>query len=237
MKFPNGLPSAGAHTQSTIRASSYGHGQCSEDTHIAAAAAILNLSTRCREATDILSNKPQSLRAKVSQAKSVEGGPARETRESGAFHVPYCIHWLPLLPTQAWMSSQWVRGRNVCLSWGSSSLRSSDLWGRLRKISSLTVRRHLVSKDRELLLQYLYGGSCLPSAGQSHLATGGTFLKLTLKLCCTRHLCPAWGRLSCSILIRPTVQWLIRLRRVEALLFNPEPHSRIFVNTVHFLRD
>lgn len=79
MKFPNGPPSAGAHTQSTIRASSYGHGQCSEDTHIAAAAAILNLSTRCREATDILSNKPQSLRAKVSQAKSVEGGPARET--------------------------------------------------------------------------------------------------------------------------------------------------------------
>lgn len=76
MKFSNGLPSAGAHTQSTVRASSYGHGQYSEDTHIAAAAAILNLSTRCREATDILSNKPQSLRAKVSQAKSLEDGPA-----------------------------------------------------------------------------------------------------------------------------------------------------------------
>lgn len=74
MKFPNGLPSAGTHTQSTIRASSYGHGQCSEDTHIAAAAAILNLSTRCREATDILSNKPQSLRAKGAEIEVDENG-------------------------------------------------------------------------------------------------------------------------------------------------------------------
>uniref|UniRef100_A0A8C2M080 Suppression of tumorigenicity 18 n=2 Tax=Cricetulus griseus TaxID=10029 RepID=A0A8C2M080_CRIGR len=74
VKFPNGLPSAGAHTQSTVRASSYGHGQCSEDTHIAAAAAILNLSTRCREATDILSNKPQSLRAKGAEIEVDENG-------------------------------------------------------------------------------------------------------------------------------------------------------------------
>ncbi|XP_036034280.1 suppression of tumorigenicity 18 protein isoform X1 [Onychomys torridus] len=74
VKFPNGLPSAGAHTQSTIHASSYGHGQCSEDTHIAAAAAILNLSTRCREATDILSNKPQSLRAKGAEIEVDENG-------------------------------------------------------------------------------------------------------------------------------------------------------------------
>ncbi|KAL6089664.1 hypothetical protein STEG23_012668, partial [Scotinomys teguina] len=74
VKFPNGLPSAGAHAQSTILASSYGHGQCSEDTHIAAAAAILNLSTRCREATDILSNKPQSLRAKGAEIEVDENG-------------------------------------------------------------------------------------------------------------------------------------------------------------------
>lgn len=74
VKFSNGLPSAGAHTQSTVRASSYGHGQCSEDTHIAAAAAILNLSTRCREATDILSNKPQSLRAKGAEIEVDENG-------------------------------------------------------------------------------------------------------------------------------------------------------------------
>ncbi|XP_021078950.1 suppression of tumorigenicity 18 protein isoform X2 [Mesocricetus auratus] len=74
VKFPNGLPSAGAHTQSTVRASSYGHGQCSEDTHIAAAAAILNLSTRCREATDILSNKPQSLHAKGAEIEVDENG-------------------------------------------------------------------------------------------------------------------------------------------------------------------
>lgn len=117
MKFPNGLPSAGAHTQSTLRASSYGHGQYSEDTHIAAAAAILNLSTRCREATDILSNKPQSLRAKVSQAKSLEDGPASEPRESTAFHVLNCVSSLPQPPTQAGMNSQCVRERNVRLSW------------------------------------------------------------------------------------------------------------------------
>nr|XP_020044083.1 suppression of tumorigenicity 18 protein [Castor canadensis] len=73
VKFPNRLPSAGAHTQSPSRASSYSYGQCREDTHIAAAAAILNLSTRCREAADILSNKPQSLHAKVCPSKSPEG--------------------------------------------------------------------------------------------------------------------------------------------------------------------
>ncbi|XP_036194639.1 suppression of tumorigenicity 18 protein isoform X1 [Myotis myotis] len=71
-KFPNGLPGAGAHTQSPCRASSYSYGQCSEDTHIAAAAAILNLSTRCREAADILSNKPQSLHAKKDPVNSLE---------------------------------------------------------------------------------------------------------------------------------------------------------------------
>ncbi|XP_070337399.1 suppression of tumorigenicity 18 protein isoform X3 [Equus asinus] len=71
-KFPNRLPSAGAHTQSPCRSSSYSYGQCSEDTHIAAAAAILNLSTRCREAADILSNKPQSLHAKKDPVNSLE---------------------------------------------------------------------------------------------------------------------------------------------------------------------
>ncbi|KAM9101396.1 suppression of tumorigenicity 18 protein-like isoform 2-T4 [Sarcophilus harrisii] len=65
VKLSNRLPSASAHTQSPCRASSYSYGQCSEDTHMAAAAAILNLSTRCREAAEILSNKPQSLSAKV----------------------------------------------------------------------------------------------------------------------------------------------------------------------------
>nr|XP_004653424.2 suppression of tumorigenicity 18 protein isoform X1 [Jaculus jaculus]XP_044999528.1 suppression of tumorigenicity 18 protein isoform X1 [Jaculus jaculus]XP_044999529.1 suppression of tumorigenicity 18 protein isoform X1 [Jaculus jaculus]XP_044999530.1 suppression of tumorigenicity 18 protein isoform X1 [Jaculus jaculus]XP_044999531.1 suppression of tumorigenicity 18 protein isoform X1 [Jaculus jaculus]XP_044999532.1 suppression of tumorigenicity 18 protein isoform X1 [Jaculus jaculus]XP_04 len=74
VKFPNRLPSAGAHTQRTGRASSYGYGQCSEDTHIAAAAAILNLSTRCREAADILSNKPQSLHAKGAEIEVDENG-------------------------------------------------------------------------------------------------------------------------------------------------------------------
>ncbi|XP_066235164.1 suppression of tumorigenicity 18 protein [Saccopteryx leptura] len=73
-KFPNRLPSAGAHTQSPSRASSYSYGQCSEDTHIAAAAAILNLSTRCREAADILSNKPQSLHAKGADIEVDENG-------------------------------------------------------------------------------------------------------------------------------------------------------------------
>ncbi|XP_045416935.1 suppression of tumorigenicity 18 protein isoform X2 [Lemur catta] len=74
VKFPNRLPSAGAHTLSPSRASSYSYGQCSEDTHIAAAAAILNLSTRCREATDILSNKPQSLHAKGAEIEVDENG-------------------------------------------------------------------------------------------------------------------------------------------------------------------
>uniref|UniRef100_A0ABI7XCX8 Myelin transcription factor 1 domain-containing protein n=1 Tax=Felis catus TaxID=9685 RepID=A0ABI7XCX8_FELCA len=73
-KFPNRLPSAGAHTQSPCRASSYGYGQCSEDTHIAATAAILNLSTRCRETADILSNKPQSLHAKGAEIEVDENG-------------------------------------------------------------------------------------------------------------------------------------------------------------------
>ncbi|XP_059111605.1 suppression of tumorigenicity 18 protein isoform X3 [Peromyscus eremicus] len=86
VKFPNGLPSAGAHTQSTIHASSYGHGQCSEDTHIAAAAAILNLSTRCREATDILSNKPQSLRAKKDPMNSLEN--LEEKKFAGEASIP-----------------------------------------------------------------------------------------------------------------------------------------------------
>uniref|UniRef100_A0A8C6QKF6 Suppression of tumorigenicity 18 n=2 Tax=Nannospalax galili TaxID=1026970 RepID=A0A8C6QKF6_NANGA len=74
VKFPNRLPSVGAHTQSAGRASSYGYGQYSEDTHIAAAAAILNLSTRCREAADILSNKPQSLHAKGAEIEVDENG-------------------------------------------------------------------------------------------------------------------------------------------------------------------
>ncbi|XP_042552088.1 suppression of tumorigenicity 18 protein-like [Dipodomys spectabilis] len=74
VKFSNRLPSAGAHTQSPSRASSYSYGQCSEDTHIAAAAAILNLSTRCREAADILSNKPQSLHAKGAEIEVDENG-------------------------------------------------------------------------------------------------------------------------------------------------------------------
>ncbi|XP_033616624.1 suppression of tumorigenicity 18 protein isoform X1 [Fukomys damarensis] len=74
VKFPNRLPSAGAHTQSPSGASSYSYGQCSEDTHIAAAAAILNLSTRCREAADILSNKPQSLHAKGAEIEVDENG-------------------------------------------------------------------------------------------------------------------------------------------------------------------
>uniref|UniRef100_A0A673VJ67 ST18 C2H2C-type zinc finger transcription factor n=1 Tax=Suricata suricatta TaxID=37032 RepID=A0A673VJ67_SURSU len=73
-KFPNRLPSAGAHTQSPGQASSYSYGQCGEDTHIAAAAAILNLSTRCREAADILSNKPQSLHAKGAEIEVDENG-------------------------------------------------------------------------------------------------------------------------------------------------------------------
>ncbi|CAK7289422.1 Suppression of tumorigenicity 18 protein [Vulpes lagopus] len=92
-KFPNRLPSAGAHTQSPCRASSYSYGQCSEDTHIAAAAAILNLSTRCREAADILSNKPQSLHAKNTafggnrQQAQTEQGAEIEVDENGTLDL------------------------------------------------------------------------------------------------------------------------------------------------------
>nr|XP_045254182.1 suppression of tumorigenicity 18 protein isoform X3 [Macaca fascicularis] len=86
VKFPNRLPSAGAHTQSPGRASSYSYGQCSEDTHIAAAAAILNLSTRCREATDILSNKPQSLHAKKDPVSSLEN--LEEKKFTGEASIP-----------------------------------------------------------------------------------------------------------------------------------------------------
>ncbi|XP_040288019.1 suppression of tumorigenicity 18 protein isoform X1 [Bufo bufo] len=69
----NRLPSA--HTQSPCHASSYSYGQCSEDTHIAAAAAILNLSTRCREAAaEILSNKPLGLSAKAAEIEVDENG-------------------------------------------------------------------------------------------------------------------------------------------------------------------
>ncbi|XP_068839521.1 suppression of tumorigenicity 18 protein [Capricornis sumatraensis] len=73
-KFPPRLPSAGAHTQSPGRASSYSSGQRSEDTHIAAAAAILNLSTRCREAADILANRQQGLHAKGAEIEVDENG-------------------------------------------------------------------------------------------------------------------------------------------------------------------
>uniref|UniRef100_A0A8C6E5Q4 ST18 C2H2C-type zinc finger transcription factor n=1 Tax=Moschus moschiferus TaxID=68415 RepID=A0A8C6E5Q4_MOSMO len=73
-KFPPRLPSAGAHTQSPGRASSYGSGQRGEDTHIAAAAAILNLSTRCREAADILANRQQGLHAKGAEIEVDENG-------------------------------------------------------------------------------------------------------------------------------------------------------------------
>ncbi|XP_056377877.1 suppression of tumorigenicity 18 protein isoform X3 [Hyla sarda] len=72
-KSSNRLPSA--HTQSPCHASSYSYGQCSEDTHIAAAAAILNLSTRCREAAaEILSNKPLGLSAKAAEIEVDENG-------------------------------------------------------------------------------------------------------------------------------------------------------------------
>ncbi|XP_050797894.1 suppression of tumorigenicity 18 protein isoform X4 [Gopherus flavomarginatus] len=74
VKFSNRLPSASAHTQSPCHANSYSYGQCSEDTHIAAAAAILNLSTRCREAAEILSSKPQSLAAKGAEIEVDENG-------------------------------------------------------------------------------------------------------------------------------------------------------------------
>ncbi|XP_036734827.1 suppression of tumorigenicity 18 protein isoform X3 [Manis pentadactyla] len=85
-KFPNRLPSASAHTQSPCRASSYSYGQCSEDTHIAAAAAILNLSTRCREAADILSNKPQSLYAKKDSVSSLDN--LEEKKFHGEASIP-----------------------------------------------------------------------------------------------------------------------------------------------------
>ncbi|XP_058524605.1 suppression of tumorigenicity 18 protein isoform X2 [Ochotona princeps] len=86
VKFPNRLPSAGAHTQSPSRASSYSYGQCSEDTHIAAAAAILNLSTRCREAADILSNKPHSLHAKKDPVNPLEN--VEEKKFPGEASIP-----------------------------------------------------------------------------------------------------------------------------------------------------
>ncbi|XP_023596724.1 suppression of tumorigenicity 18 protein isoform X4 [Trichechus manatus latirostris] len=84
--FPSRLPSAGAHTQSPCRASSYSYGQCSEDTHIAAAAAILNLSTRCREAAEILSNKPQCLSAKKDPVSSPEN--LEEKKFTGEGSIP-----------------------------------------------------------------------------------------------------------------------------------------------------
>ncbi|XP_040828650.1 suppression of tumorigenicity 18 protein isoform X4 [Ochotona curzoniae] len=86
VKFPNRLPSTGAHTQSPSRASSYSYGQCSEDTHIAAAAAILNLSTRCREAADILSNKPHSLHAKKDPVNPLEN--VEEKKFPGEASIP-----------------------------------------------------------------------------------------------------------------------------------------------------
>ncbi|KAM9050494.1 suppression of tumorigenicity 18 protein isoform 4-T4 [Megaptera novaeangliae] len=85
-KFPNRLLSAGICTPSTGRASSHSHGQRSEDTHVAAAAAILNLSTRCREAADILSNKPQSLPAKKDPVSSLEN--LEEKKFPGEASIP-----------------------------------------------------------------------------------------------------------------------------------------------------
>ncbi|XP_042725340.1 suppression of tumorigenicity 18 protein isoform X3 [Lagopus leucura] len=86
VKFSNRLPSASAHTQSPCHANSYSYGQCSEDTHIAAAAAILNLSTRCREAAEILSNKPQSLSAKKDTVSSPEN--MEEKKYPGEVSIP-----------------------------------------------------------------------------------------------------------------------------------------------------
>ncbi|XP_044513956.1 suppression of tumorigenicity 18 protein isoform X4 [Gracilinanus agilis] len=86
VKLSNRLPSASAHTQSPCRASSYSYGQCSEDTHMAAAAAILNLSTRCREAAEILSNKPQSLSAKKDPVSSPEN--LEEKKYPGEVSIP-----------------------------------------------------------------------------------------------------------------------------------------------------
>ncbi|XP_038622603.1 suppression of tumorigenicity 18 protein isoform X9 [Tachyglossus aculeatus] len=86
VKFSNRLPSGSAHTQSPCHANSYSYGQCSEDTHIAAAAAILNLSTRCREAAEILSNKPQSLSAKKDATRSPEN--LEEKKYPGEVSIP-----------------------------------------------------------------------------------------------------------------------------------------------------
>ncbi|XP_074056093.1 suppression of tumorigenicity 18 protein isoform X2 [Macrotis lagotis] len=86
VKLSNRLPGASAHTQSPCRASSYSYGQCSEDTHMAAAAAILNLSTRCREAAEILSNKPQSLSAKKDPMSSPEN--LEEKKYPGEVSIP-----------------------------------------------------------------------------------------------------------------------------------------------------
>ncbi|XP_024061948.1 suppression of tumorigenicity 18 protein isoform X4 [Terrapene carolina triunguis] len=86
VKFSNRLPSASAHTQSPCHANSYSYGQCSEDTHIAAAAAILNLSTRCREAAEILSSKPQSLAAKKDPLSSPEN--LEEKKYPGDVSIP-----------------------------------------------------------------------------------------------------------------------------------------------------
>ncbi|XP_069477137.1 suppression of tumorigenicity 18 protein isoform X2 [Ambystoma mexicanum] len=73
VKPPHRLPSA--HTQSPCHASSYGYVHCGEDTHIAAAAAKLNLPTRCREAAmEILSNKSQTSSAKGSEIEVDENG-------------------------------------------------------------------------------------------------------------------------------------------------------------------
>ncbi|XP_077665138.1 suppression of tumorigenicity 18 protein isoform X3 [Eretmochelys imbricata] len=86
VKFSNRLPSVSAHTQSPCHANSYSYGQCSEDTHIAAAAAILNLSTRCREAAEILSSKPQSLAAKKDPLSSPEN--PEEKKYPGDVSIP-----------------------------------------------------------------------------------------------------------------------------------------------------
>uniref|UniRef100_A0A8C5MJC5 Myelin transcription factor 1 domain-containing protein n=1 Tax=Leptobrachium leishanense TaxID=445787 RepID=A0A8C5MJC5_9ANUR len=85
VKSSSRLPSA--HTQSPRHASSYSYGQCSEDTHIAAAAAILNLSTRCREAAaEILSNKPLSLSAKAAEIEVDENGTLDLSMKKNRFH-------------------------------------------------------------------------------------------------------------------------------------------------------
>ncbi|XP_075440554.1 suppression of tumorigenicity 18 protein isoform X2 [Ascaphus truei] len=85
VKSSNRLPSA--HTQSPCHASSCSYGQCSEDTHIATAAAILNLSTRCREAAaEILSNKPQSLSAKAAEIEVDENGTLDLSMKKNRFH-------------------------------------------------------------------------------------------------------------------------------------------------------